>query len=153
MLSGPWFNIKMTSYQYRKSHCGDKTILRPSYLHNGISYTGKTSSYWIGAQVISSHGTEYIKWTDPCLPQRKITTTNTIKMTGNNSIWKYIFMFPQNDSTSKVLKYNICYWDMTIEFFSIMVDLLMHITVKLFEPCVMIKWYFFKGYPFFMTSI
>ena len=48
---GPWFNIKMLSYQYRKSHCGDKTILRPSYLHNGISYTGKmTSLYWIGAQ-------------------------------------------------------------------------------------------------------
>ena len=47
---GPRFNIKMTSYQYRKSHCGDKTILRPSYLHNGISYTGKmTSLYWIGA--------------------------------------------------------------------------------------------------------
>ena len=46
-----WFNIKMTSYQYRKSHCGDKTILRPSYLHNGISYTGKmTSLYWIRAQ-------------------------------------------------------------------------------------------------------
>ena len=38
----------MTSYQYRKSHCEDKTILRPSYLHNGISYTGKTTSlYWI----------------------------------------------------------------------------------------------------------
>ena len=36
--TGPWFNIKMTSYQYRKSHCEDKTILRPSYLHNGISY-------------------------------------------------------------------------------------------------------------------
>ena len=34
---GCWFNIKMSSYQYRKSHCGDKTILRPSYLHNGIS--------------------------------------------------------------------------------------------------------------------
>ena len=48
--SGPWFNIKMLSYQYRKSHCGDKTILRPSYLHNGISYTGKMSSlYWIRA--------------------------------------------------------------------------------------------------------
>ena len=48
---GPWFNVKMTSYQYRKFHCGDKTILRPSYLHNGISYTGKmTSLYWIGAQ-------------------------------------------------------------------------------------------------------
>ena len=50
---GPWFNIKMTSYRYRKSHCGDKTILRPSYLHNGISYTGKmTSLYWIRAQHI-----------------------------------------------------------------------------------------------------
>ena len=46
----PWFNKKMSSYQYRKSHCGDKTILRPSYLHNGISYIGKmTSLYWIGA--------------------------------------------------------------------------------------------------------
>ena len=47
---GGWFNIKMTSYQYRKSHCGDTTILRPFYLHNGISYTGKMSSvYWIRA--------------------------------------------------------------------------------------------------------
>ena len=40
----------MLSYQYRKSHCGDKTILRPSYLHNGISYTGKmTYLCWIRA--------------------------------------------------------------------------------------------------------
>ena len=47
---GGWINIKMPSYQSRKYHCGDKTILRPSYLHNGISYTGKTTSlYWIGA--------------------------------------------------------------------------------------------------------
>ena len=50
---GGWFNINMSSYQYRKSHCGDKTILRPSYLHNGISYTGKmTSLYWIRALVV-----------------------------------------------------------------------------------------------------
>ena len=35
---GPWFNIKISSYQYRKSHCGDKTVVRSSYLHNGISY-------------------------------------------------------------------------------------------------------------------
>ena len=42
--------IQMASYQYRKSDCGDKTILWLSYLHNGISYTGKTTSlYWIGA--------------------------------------------------------------------------------------------------------
>ena len=40
---GPWFNKKMSSYQYRKSHCGDNTVVRSSYLHNGISYTGKTS--------------------------------------------------------------------------------------------------------------
>ena len=48
--SRPWFNIKTLSYQHRRSHCGDKTILRPSYLHKGISYTGKmTSLYWIRA--------------------------------------------------------------------------------------------------------
>ena len=47
---GPWFEIKMSSYQYRNSHRGDKTILRPSYLHNGISFTGKMASlYWMWA--------------------------------------------------------------------------------------------------------
>ena len=47
-----WFNIRMPSYQHRKSHCGDKTILRPSYLHNGISYAGKTIPlYWIRVHV------------------------------------------------------------------------------------------------------
>ena len=47
-----WFNIKMPSYQYRKYHCGDNTILLSSYLHNGISYTGKmTSLYWIRTQM------------------------------------------------------------------------------------------------------
>ena len=46
-----WFNIKMPSYQYSKSHCGDKTVVRSSYLHNGISYIGKiVSFYWIMAQ-------------------------------------------------------------------------------------------------------
>ena len=55
LCSGPQFNIKMSSYRYRKSHCGDKTILRPSYLHNGISYIGKTSSlYWIRALMCSA---------------------------------------------------------------------------------------------------
>ena len=51
LAAGGWINKKMPSYQYRKSHCGDKTILRPSYLHNGISYTVKMASlYWVGAQ-------------------------------------------------------------------------------------------------------
>ena len=49
--AGSWFNIKMISFQYRKSHCGDKTILWPSYLHSGISFTGKmTSLYGIRPQ-------------------------------------------------------------------------------------------------------
>ena len=47
VIMGCWFNINMLSYQYRKSHCGDKTIIRSSYLHDGISYTGKmTCSFW-----------------------------------------------------------------------------------------------------------
>ena len=52
LSSGGWFNINMPSYQYRKSRCGDKTTLRPSYLHNEISYTGKMASlHWIRALV------------------------------------------------------------------------------------------------------
>ena len=44
----PWFIIKMLSCQYRKSHSGDKRVIRSSYLHNGISYTGEMASlYWI----------------------------------------------------------------------------------------------------------
>ena len=55
--SRPWFSIKMSSYQYRKSHCGDKTLLRPSYLHNRISYTGKMISlYWIRTLVSAPQG-------------------------------------------------------------------------------------------------
>ena len=70
--TGPWFNIKMLSYQDRKSHCGDNTILRPSYLHNGISITGKTTSlYWIRALVIIRGPSQlerrsYQVWQFPC---------------------------------------------------------------------------------------
>ena len=45
-----WFNtcIKMSSYQYRNSHCGDRTSLQLSYLRSGISDTDLTTSiYWI----------------------------------------------------------------------------------------------------------
>ena len=50
---GARFNVKMTSYQYRKIHCGVKTVVRSSYLHNGICYTGKMASlHWIGALVV-----------------------------------------------------------------------------------------------------
>ena len=52
----------MSSNQYRESHCGDKTVVRPFYLHSGISFTGKaTSLYWIGALNSKSfHKYEYL---------------------------------------------------------------------------------------------
>ena len=50
-----WFNINVSSYQYRKFYCGYKTILQPSYLHIGISSFGRmTSLYWIGTLAISN---------------------------------------------------------------------------------------------------
>ena len=61
----PWALIqyKMSSYQYRKSHNGGTTILRPSYLHNEISYTGKSASlYWIGALDTCQDKPEYDKY-------------------------------------------------------------------------------------------
>ena len=55
------FNINMSSYRYRKSHCGEKTFWRPSYLHIEISYTGKgTSLYQIRAQAIT--GRHKLTW-------------------------------------------------------------------------------------------
>ena len=48
--------------QYRESHCWDKTVIRPSYLHNGISYTGKmTSLYWIRA-LVSQQSKSLSEW-------------------------------------------------------------------------------------------
>ena len=45
--TGPWFNIKMPSYQCGKFHYGNKTVIRWSYLCNGNSYSGKmTSLFW-----------------------------------------------------------------------------------------------------------
>ena len=78
---GPWFNIKMPSYQYRKFHCGDKTVVRSSYLHNGISYTGKVASlYWINAQAIITLSAD----PDACvkfiyISSIKLSTTNRLK--------------------------------------------------------------------------
>ena len=42
-----WFSTKMTSFWHRNSQCGDKMTLLSCYLHKGISYAGKLSSYWI----------------------------------------------------------------------------------------------------------
>ena len=43
----------VSSYQYKKFHCGNKTILRPSYLHNGISYTGKIDIFILNRGPVS----------------------------------------------------------------------------------------------------
>ena len=40
-----WFNIKMLSNHYRKSHCRDETVVILFYPHNGNSYTVKTAFY------------------------------------------------------------------------------------------------------------
>ena len=47
---GCWLNIEALSCQNSKSHCGVKTFLRTSYLHDGISYTDKIYSYCIRTQ-------------------------------------------------------------------------------------------------------
>ena len=51
--AGGRFNVKMPSYQYRKSHCGNKTILWPSYFHNGIFHTGKMWSLYLNGALVS----------------------------------------------------------------------------------------------------
>ena len=54
--TGSQCNVKMSSYQFRRSRCGDKTILclEPSYLLSWISCTGIGKIaylYWIRAQM------------------------------------------------------------------------------------------------------
>ena len=36
-ISGYWIKIDILSHQYRKSHCGDRTVIKSFYLYNGIS--------------------------------------------------------------------------------------------------------------------
>ena len=57
----------MLSYQYRKSHYGDKMAVRSSYLYNGNSYAGKrTSLHWFSPLVrhkcIEEHGHHCFKF-------------------------------------------------------------------------------------------
>ena len=93
---GPRFNIKMPSYRYRKSHCGDKTVVRSSYLHNGISYTGKmTSLYWIRTQTTSCHGIDPAwhgisnHWQHDCWFSSlfRLSTNKSLKLCIAGSLW------------------------------------------------------------------
>ena len=85
LIPGPWFNIKISS-QCRKSHCGDKTVVRSSYLHNGNSYTGKTTSlYWIKgpgdlrSPVISRDDVDPISWKIPSSASEELTLEMALK--------------------------------------------------------------------------
>ena len=52
---GPWFNIKTSAYQHMKSHCGDKTVVRSSYLHNGISYIQSGTKPNLVAKILATN--------------------------------------------------------------------------------------------------
>ena len=72
---GPWFNIKMSSYEYRKPHCGDKTVVRSSCLvHPGVRDKRRVSEidlsqprhetafWWRHNGAVTSQLTDRIKW-------------------------------------------------------------------------------------------
>ena len=77
--------MKMLPYQYWKSNCGDKTVVRSSYLHNVISYTGKkTSLYWLRTLGFMFIGTFFYNH----INQLEISAHSftVIKVEGNKSI-------------------------------------------------------------------
>ena len=85
--SGDWFNIKTASYQYRQSHCGDKTILRPSSLHNRISYTGnKTSLYWIRALVSIILKWVAVTWLNSSPPSAAYMSVNWVSIASSDGL-------------------------------------------------------------------
>ena len=98
--AGPWFNIKMPSYQYRKSHCGDKTVVRPSYLHNMISNTGKNSLYWIGAQCPMKSPAKTEKTKKGKKPEKMMKTQKT-KTNIRVATWN---LGTQNDREAEVVE-------------------------------------------------
>ena len=85
---GPQFNIKLPFYQYRKSHCGDKTVEMSFYLHSESSCTGKmTSWYWIRAQYICSRQIERHWWR---LGYLELNTRWTNHLHGSSRVRIYI---------------------------------------------------------------
>ena len=95
---GPRFNKKMTSYQYRKYHCGDKTVVRSSYLHNGISYNGKVSSlYWIGPRIFQINKSLLLLLMPGTILDMQSKSLFPMRRDLNGQIWvsrkcKYIFV-------------------------------------------------------------
>ena len=72
LFAGPWFNIKMSSYLYTNTHCGDEAVVGYCYLHNGISYTGMIASLY---------------WTNPL----------NVLISQCHCWWDYLLKYPLND--------------------------------------------------------
>ena len=50
-------SINRWSFKVLEFHYKDKTVVRPSYLYHGNSYSGKVSLYWNGPLVLSTRPT------------------------------------------------------------------------------------------------
>ena len=48
--TGVWFNINMSSYQYRDYHVRDKTVSRPTYLYHGNLHIWNDGLFWHGSR-------------------------------------------------------------------------------------------------------
>ena len=58
---GPWFNIRMSSYQYRISHCGDKTVIRRHL------YIESAPCHPVSRHAQCTQCSQSIIWETPCL--------------------------------------------------------------------------------------
>ena len=73
-----------TSHQYRKSHCGYKTAVISSGLHNEISYARHMESLWwnapwcrvpnIARELGQYHPNKYVGWKGHCIPHITMTS-------------------------------------------------------------------------------
>ena len=101
--SGLWFNMMMLSYQYRKYHYGDKTVIRLSYLRNGIFYNGRVASlHGISPHsILNQPRTEIYQWEKwPYHFQSKLTHLSLDKMAAisqmifsDEFVWMKSFVF------------------------------------------------------------
>ena len=92
----PSFNITVSYCRYRKSHCGDETVLISSYLHNGISIASKMASlHWTNplttpiALYMDAQGTmiNLKVITERVALKNDITKRVTVKL--SSDIWHY----------------------------------------------------------------
>ena len=92
----------MSSYQFRKSYCGDKTVVRSSYLHNGISYVRWHFYIESRPRLLASPGHQQ-PWSWSLDYAIMISTICDISVLRDGKTCKYDFIFPKNNfSTTRV---------------------------------------------------